>query len=110
MSIDLYNKLYLDCYNYLEKTINESSKELIIITHHMPSYDLITPKYKKNMYNQCFASDCSKLFNNKIKLWIYGHTHDPNDAIINNIRFVCNPYGYPSENINICNDKIVTIN
>jgi hypothetical protein len=35
---------------------------------------------------------------NKIKCWVYGHTHTPSNIIINGIPFLCNPIGYPNEN------------
>ena len=74
----------------------------------MPSYDLIDDIYKtKDMikYNQCFASDCSELFRENVKLWIYGHTHKCRISSIKGIKFVCNPRGYPSEmrDINVIN-------
>jgi len=34
----------------------------------------------------------------KIKCWIYGHTHTPSNTIINGIPFLCNSIGYPNEN------------
>jgi hypothetical protein len=38
---------------------------------------------------------------NKIKYWIYGHTHTPSNIFINEIPFLCNPIGYPNENSNL---------
>jgi hypothetical protein len=37
----------------------------------------------------------------KIKCWIYGHTHMPSNVIINDIPFLSNPIGYPNENVNV---------
>jgi hypothetical protein len=81
---------------------------IVILTHHLPSYELIDDKFKVigiNKFNQCFASDCSEFFKEPVKLWLYGHTHKPKVAIINGIKFGCNPRGYPDENnpINIIN-------
>jgi hypothetical protein len=42
-----------------------------------------------------------ELNKNKIKCWIYGHTHATSDVIINGIPFLCNPIGYPNENKNV---------
>ena len=39
-----------------------------------------------------------KINRDKIKCWIYGHTHTPSNVIINEIPFLCNPIGYPNEN------------
>lgn len=112
MDVELYNELYKVNYEFLEENIPNSPLPLIVITHHLPSYYLIEKKYKTNgivNYNQCFASDCSKLFNEKIKLWIYGHTHSKNISEINNIKFICNPIGYPGENSTLSTNEIINI-
>jgi len=46
-------------------------------------------------YNQWFYCDLDNL----IKYWFYGHTHTPLNVKIHNIPFLCNPIGYPNENI-----------
>jgi len=46
---------------------------------------------------------------NKIKCWIYGHTHTPSNLTINSIPFLCNPIGYPNENVKIDLGKTITI-
>jgi predicted phosphodiesterase len=87
----------------IDEMINESKLPIIMITHHLPSFklihsDFLTDKYKN--YNQCFASNCDQYFKDPIKIWIFGHTHKECDAEINNIKFLCNPVGYPDENNN----------
>jgi predicted phosphodiesterase len=112
INIELYNELYKVNYEYLEENIPNSPLPLIVITHHLPSYNLIDKKYKTFEilnYNQCFASDCSKLFNEKIKLWIYGHTHTKNISEINKIKFVSNPLGYPGENSTLSLNEVINI-
>jgi hypothetical protein len=81
----------------------------------MPSESLIDIKYKtKNMlpYNQWFYCDNDNLIEtnkDKIKCWIYGHTHTPSNKIINGIPFVCNPIGYPHENYGLDFEKNIII-
>ena len=100
-----YNKLNILSKDFLEDTIlNINSQNCIIITHHVPSYSLIDEKYKTikmNEYNQWFYSNMDNfisLYKDKIKCWIYGHTHTPSTKIIDEIFFLCNPIGYPNEN------------
>ena len=99
-----YNFYNQTCINFLEETI-ENNNNLIIITHHVPSNDLIDLKYKVSSmipYNQWFYCDLDYLANenkDKIKCWIYGHTHTPSLKFINSIPFLCNPIGYQNENI-----------
>jgi len=101
-----YNLIHLNCKTFLTKTLDFSKdKKCIIITHHIPSYSLIDAEYlsiDKTPYNQWFAAnlDCLILaHSNTIKAWFYGHTHIPSIHQLESIQFVCNPIGYPNENI-----------
>ncbi len=102
-----YNQLHSKSKEFLENAIkNNNSKNNIIITHHGPSESLIDSKYKtfsSAPYNQWFYCNMDTLIENekdKIKCWIYGHTHTPSNNIIHGIHFICNPIGYPNENKN----------
>jgi predicted phosphodiesterase len=74
-------------------------KPLIVITHHLPSFKLIDKRYLKYQdMNTAFASDLDYLIKSPISYWIYGHTHTPNNTVINDVRMICNPFGYSGEN------------
>jgi predicted phosphohydrolase len=98
-----YNRLNMLSIDFLEDAL-QNNENCIVITHHMPSSSLIDVKYKSQQmrpYNQWFCCDMDELIKtseNKIKYWIYGHTHTPSNVIINGIPFLCNPIGYPNEN------------
>ena len=98
-----YNKLNMLCVDFLQDAL-QKNENCIVITHHMPSSSLIDVKYKTQEmmpYNQWFYCNMDDLIEtnvNKIKYWIYGHTHTSSNVIINNISFLCNPIGYPNEN------------
>jgi predicted phosphodiesterase len=93
-----YYNLHLEQKKWLRTQIeNPDGKELVVVTHHMPSYDVVHPMFK-NMPNNCFASDLNELIKPPVKLWCYGHTHKTNDSEINGVRMVCNPLGYKDEN------------
>lgn len=106
-----YNDLNKDCKEYLTKQINLIDDNIIMITHHMPSFSLIDEKYKingMNNYNQYFACDMDKFIeenNKKIKCWIYGHTHTPSFRMLYDVPVMCNPIGYPNENSKVDFDK-----
>ncbi len=106
-----YNALNNISKEYLNEQINLNDN-IIMITHHMPSFSLIDEKYKlnpTNKYNQWFACDMDKFIeenNKKIKCWIYGHTHTPSFNYLYDIPFMCNPIGYPNENSKVDFDKI----
>lgn len=83
---------------YIVSELEDSLKQnlsTVIITHYLPSFDSIHPKYKNYIINSAFASDLNDII---IKyspiLWIHGHTHSSLDYKIGNTRIVCNPRGY----------------
>lgn len=92
--LDMFNKNLQFITNILE---NNKDKQKIIVTHHMPSYDLVAEEFKGEI-NICFASELDHMFDTSIKAWIYGHTHCPSDKVIGETRFKCNPIGYKGEN------------
>jgi predicted MPP superfamily phosphohydrolase len=98
-----YNKLNMLSVEFLQDAL-QKNENCIVITHHMPSSSLIDIKYKTlqmEPYHQWFYCNMDELIEtngNKIKYWIYGHTHTPSNVIKNEIKFLCNPIGYPNEN------------
>jgi predicted phosphodiesterase len=106
-----YNELNKTCINFLENAVQKNDN-IVLITHHMPSKSLIHSKYMTptmKPYNQWFYSDMDPFIEkhkDKIKCWIYGHTHTPSICKIHNIPFLCNPIGYPNENNNSDFNKI----
>lgn len=107
LNCEIYNKLNDNSVNFLETILskNDYNKNCIIITHHLPSNSFIDAKYKNSIllpYNQWFYCNLDNLiknYNKKIKIWFYGHTHKANKEIKDDIQFICNPIGYPGENI-----------
>ena len=78
----------------LKKLINETFQgKTVVVTHHCPSWNSVTPKYQSNLLSACFASRLEDLLG-KSELWIHGHTHESFDYDINGTRVVCNPRGY----------------
>jgi predicted MPP superfamily phosphohydrolase len=82
----------------LNKFIGEyhSTKPLIVITHHLPSFSLIDQKYRQyGSLNTGFASELDYMIKSPVSYWIYGHTHTSNNTVLNNVKLICNPHGYP---------------
>lgn len=100
-----YNRRHMLCVDFLEEILEYSENQrCVIITHHVPSPNLIDVKYKTSHmrpWNQWFASDLEELvekYQQKIKGWFYGHTHTPATQCLHGVPFFCNPIGYPREN------------
>lgn len=100
---------YIDEHKNSMKFLENLKDVDIIITHHCPNPELVDKKYANSPLNSGFYTDCSKVYNKLNGVFFYGHTHSPIDTVVGNVRFVCNPYGYPNENkgdknkiLNIC--------
>lgn len=72
----------------------------IVVTHHMPSFEFVDPKYASlgEEKNSGFASSCERFFDRPRKAWVFGHTHTPMRRAVDGVEFICNPVGYPGEN------------
>jgi hypothetical protein len=106
VSDDYLRNLHKLNVKFIENQIIEATsqnKKLVIVTHHLPSYKLILPKYKTSFYssyNSHFASDLDHLIKEPIKAWCAGHSHGFNHQIINRVPCYVNAYGYPTEDKN----------
>lgn len=80
----------------LEECINRyKDRRFIVISHHLPSYDLINSKYinMKPKINSSYACDIKIAEHPRIVAWVAGHTHIP----VQKGKFYVNPIGYPGE-------------
>lgn len=67
----------------------------VVVTHMLPSWSCVHPKWAASSTNAFFVSDMDDLIlERKPKLWIHGHTHMPIDVTVGSTRVVCNPLGY----------------
>ena len=89
-SINLHNESVA----WLTKAIRAPfDGKTVVVTHHLPSFDSVVPRFKKDLLSACFASKLDHLMGKPV-LWVHGHTHDNLDYKIRGTRVVCNPRGY----------------
>lgn len=81
----------------LKDVLSNEDYIYIVVTHHLPSFKFIVPKYQNDPYNTMFASNCDFMFKDNIIYWTFGHTHSPINQKEEDIKFLCNPMGYPGE-------------
>lgn len=84
--------------------------KVVVLGHHSPSFQSVHPMYQNNdLMNGGYHSDLSNyiLSQNKIKLWIHGHTHHCFDYNIGDCKVLCNPHGYHSENEKRFNPSLI---
>jgi hypothetical protein len=85
--------IFLKSRDVLSKAIDDSKEPVVVITHHLPSWQSVSPKYKGHPTNAAFASHLDHLVI-KTKVWMHGHTHSTQNYMIKDARVVCNPRGY----------------
>jgi hypothetical protein len=69
----------------------EKAKPDVVISHHAPSFESISPEYVNDSLNGAYASELDM---GTAKLWIHGHIHANNDYMKGDCRVVSNPRGY----------------
>jgi len=97
--------------SWLQQEIHKADmtgEPCLILTHYLPSHDLIASKYRKNHDNSFFASHCDELIRPPVKAWICGHSHTGMAMKIHGIPCVLNPHGYPDEQVET-RSKVATV-
>jgi Icc-related predicted phosphoesterase len=70
----------------------------VVVTHHAPSWQAITPEYQSDITSAAFASNMESLIHEfRPSLWVHGHVHTRLDYKVGSTRVICNPRGYPEE-------------
>jgi Icc-related predicted phosphoesterase len=93
--------------------INNLQEDDILVSHHLPSWNSVHPKFAGDSLNRFFVCDLEQdiLQFGKPKLALHGHTHHSFDYIIHKTRVVCNPFGYANYETNpqFCDDFVIEI-
>jgi predicted phosphodiesterase len=81
----------------LRRTGTEIKK--VVVTHHTPSHLLSNIRWKGQLANAGFHSNCEDLMTEdwSPQAWVFGHTHDQVVRKIGKTLCVNNPKGYPNE-------------
>ena len=106
--INLHEAMKKQLYTFFDHLQEDKDKydgyRKIIVTHHLPIYELIDPKYQYYDGNSGFASKLlPELLEKDFDYWICGHTHSSNKknfTLANGkvAQFLINPKGYDLEN------------
>ncbi len=106
ISPQFINNLYIKNLRYLKTQITRArNTKIIILTHHKPYIGGL----KETDRNFVYESDVSFLMKQPIILWAYGHTHIKDDTVINDVRIVSNPKGYPHQKTHFDNKFFVSL-
>jgi len=93
---------------YLKKEIKDTEIPIIIVTHHLPSFQSLKGNSKDGM-SSAYATNLEFMIKSPIKLWVHGHNHQTVDYNIGSTRVVCNPLGYPDEDSGYNSKLIVDV-
>ena len=92
--------------NAIEKWAILPAERRVVISHFVPSFKLIHPRWAGDECNPYFTTHMDKYMKD-IDLWMFGHTHDSHDIMIGKTRAVCNPKGYDVENVMNFNPNLI---
>lgn len=112
MNSKIYRQQYKRDLEYINKMIkycNKKSIKLLIVTHHCPTYSVITNKKKKDRYISLYASHLDHLLTKEqVHTWVCGHIHINFDKITEGgTRVIGNQRGKPKDNIKDYNKNFV---
>ncbi|MBC7474308.1 MAG: metallophosphoesterase [Candidatus Sericytochromatia bacterium] len=99
ISVDDTNYYHQISKEFIEKELNDNFKgKNVLVTHHLPSFDCIDPKWKNSTLLSAFANHLDDLIlKNKIDSWIFGHQHEQFNSLIGKTKMLSNPLGYAKE-------------
>ena len=73
---------------------NKGKEKLIVISHHLPSFDLIDNSYQYNKLNSAYASNIDSEILSKVDAWVFGHSHAEQQKMINEKKYYEASLGY----------------
>ena len=91
-----FNKVHEHCVNFIRQALNTSkAKTKIVVTHHLPSPNLLPPEFSGSRLNGAYMSDLTDFVaHSGADYWIYGHSHRNICATIGTTRCLSNQLGY----------------
>lgn len=105
LQVDDFNRMHETSIGFIRKSIEDSSAaHIVVVTHHLPTLQVVAPYHRGSVLNSAFASDYGeRIANSRIDAWIYGHSHTNIDTVIGRARIICNQMGYVFENEHLMN-------
>jgi predicted phosphohydrolase len=102
LTIDAYNQFHQSSVDFLREAVTNCREEdkIVVVTHHLPSFDCIAPEYQGSLLNLAFANDLNSFIQkSNIQYWIYGHSHsNVHTKTIGQTQLISNTLGYVSLN------------
>jgi len=113
LSVNYYNFLHKKSVEFLNEEIENTEKnKVVVVSHHVPTFNNYPEKYKGSNINQAFTVEMFDFIEqSNIDFWIYGHHHINVDEFeINGTKLLTNQLGYVKyEDSSYINGKFVEI-
>jgi predicted phosphodiesterase len=95
-----FNEEHERCFTFIRDAVSKSSAlHKIVVTHHVPSFQMQQPKFADSPANGAFMVELSEYIEHSdIEYWIYGHSHYNKDVTIGKTHCVSNQLGYVFSN------------
>jgi predicted phosphodiesterase len=108
-----FNREHDRCFSFIKTEVGNSSAEhIIVVTHHVPSFQLSSPDFKNSGINGAFTVELSDFIETSpVEYWIYGHSHRNIDRVIGKTCCITNQLGYVShkEHLTFNPEKMIII-
>lgn len=102
ISAEQVNQLAHDDALYIDEMLSSWSGRAIVVTHTAPTMASLDPRFDGHFSNEWYWNPMMEPLlakhRDKIAVWHHGHTHAAVDVIVDGVRIVTNPRGYPAEN------------
>jgi Icc-related predicted phosphoesterase len=87
---------------FVDDHLSASNVPCIVVTHTAPCMETLDPRFEGSDGNDYFWNPYMRPLlakhADKIAVWHHGHTHNGTDQIVDGVRIITNPRGYPGEN------------
>lgn len=97
-----FNEEHERCFRFLSDSVRCSrAKHIIVATHHVPSFELMSGEFKGSALNGAFTVELDDFIaDSPIEYWIYGHSHRNINKVIGKTQCLSNQLGYVFQNEN----------
>ena len=103
VSVAELNAVHADHFTWLQATLGQiragaPGARIVVLTHHLPTLQMISSKFIGNPLNSCFASNAlERCVAVKPHAWIFGHSHIRDWKNICGVLCAINSHGYAGE-------------
>lgn len=100
MKIEDYNLVNSICVSFLESELEKAKNPVMIFTHHVPTHLCSTREHNESPLSEAFSNDLDDMilkYTDKIRYWVFGHSHRSLSMEMGKTTIVSNQLGYITE-------------